>query len=173
LNSLLGSEARCRTPENVAVNLPEVEVQTDFVAAVGVAFGETGELGGSETILLVEDEVFLRNVTAEVLKSAGYRVLNARAAAEALEAFRKQSSAIQLLLADVVMPGMSGCELAVEIQALHPHIRVLFMSGHAERLGTGGLSCNQNCLPKPFTAHTLLKKIREVLDRDRLLRCQA
>lgn len=173
----IGTEIGRGSPEHLPVNVPEVDVGANLQhleATISAVFCEAGTLGGSETILLVEDEIFVRNVTAEVLNSAGYRVLTAEAAAEALKADRKHGKPIQLLLADVVMPGMSGRELAVEFEDLHPHVRVLLMSGYAEQLARSELSLfNQNCLAKPFTARTLLKRVREALDAVPLGRGQA
>jgi PleD family two-component response regulator len=88
---------------------------------------------GPETILLVEDEAFVRKVTAEVLESAGYRLVVAAGAGEAL-AYRGRLAPPDLLLADVVMPGMSGRELAVELSRFYPSTRILLMSGFAEQL---------------------------------------
>jgi CheY-like chemotaxis protein len=131
----------------------------------GAAFVESAPWGGPETILLVEDEGFVRKVTADVLESAGYKLVIARSAAEALEAHRRFSTPIHLLLADVVMPGMSGCELAAEFQSLRPRIRVLLMSGYTVQLAWCHLSpYAKTYLAKPFSVHVLLRKVREVLD---------
>jgi CheY-like chemotaxis protein len=134
-------------------------------AMPGAAFVEPAPWGGPETILLVEDEGFVRKVTADVLESAGYKLVIARSAAEALEAHRRLSTPIHLLLADVVMPGMSGCELAAEFQSLRPRIRVLLMSGYTVQLALCHLSpYAKTYLAKPFSVHVLLRKVREVLD---------
>ena len=131
----------------------------------GAAFVEPAPWGGPETILLVEDEGFVRKVTADVLESAGYKLVIAGSAAEALEAHRRLSTPIHLLLADVVMPGMSGCELAAEFQSLRPRIRVLLMSGYTVQLAWCHLSpYAKTYLAKPFSVHVLLRKVREVLD---------
>jgi two-component system cell cycle sensor histidine kinase/response regulator CckA len=118
-----------------------------------------------ETILLVEDEVFVRKAAAEVLESAGYRLLTAGNSAEALEACRQFAGTVDLLLADVVMPGTSGHELAAKFQRLYLRPRVLLMSGYAEQPARWGsfLSGNEY-LAKPFSTQTLLKKVREMLD---------
>lgn len=132
---------------------------------IGAAFAEAGQRGGPETILLVEDEAFVRRVTAEVLESAGYRLVIATSAAEALEAYPRCSGPVDLLLADVVMPGMSGCELAAEFENLCPRGRVLLMSGHAEQLAWCELSrSGKKYLAKPFSTRMLLRRVREVLD---------
>jgi CheY-like chemotaxis protein len=132
----------------------------------GVAFAEAGQWGGPETILLVEDEGFVREATAEVLESAGYRLVLARSAAEALEACRRYSGPLHLVLADVVMPGMSGRELATELESFYPHARVLLMSGYAEQLVGCELSpCCKGYMAKPFSIGELLRRVREVLDQ--------
>ncbi len=128
-----------------------------------VAFATTRQ-GGPETILLVEDEAFVRKVTAEVLESAGYRLVIAGSAAEAL-AYRGRLAPLDLLLADVIMPGMSGRDLAVELTSFYPSTRVLLMSGYAEQLTDRTLPSNgRKYLAKPFSIHVLLRRVREVLD---------
>jgi CheY-like chemotaxis protein len=131
----------------------------------GVACVEAGCWGGPETILLVEDEGFVRRVTAEVLESAGYKLVIARSGAEALDAYRQLSKPVDLLLADVVMPGMSGCDLAAEFESLCPGARVLLMSGYAGQLAWCQVSpYGKTYLAKPFSVQMLLKRVREVLD---------
>jgi CheY-like chemotaxis protein len=131
----------------------------------GAVFVEADPWGGPETILLVEDEGFVRNVTAEVLESAGYKLVIARSAAEALGAYRQLSKPVDLLLADVVMRGMNGRDLAAEFESLCPRARVLLMSGDAGQLATCEVSpCGQTYLAKPYSVRMLLKKVREVLD---------
>jgi len=130
----------------------------------GVACVEAGCWGGPETIL-VEDEGFVRRVTAEVLESAGYKLVIARSGAEALDAYRQLSKPVDLLLADVVMPGMSGCDLAAEFESLCPRARVLLMSGYAGQLASCQVSTyGKTYLAKPFSVQMLLKRVREVLD---------
>jgi two-component system, cell cycle sensor histidine kinase and response regulator CckA len=132
---------------------------------MGVAFAEAAPSPGLETILLVEDEAFVRKVTAEVLETAGYSVVIAGNAPEALEAYDRRSQSVDLLLADVVMPGMSGRELAAEFKTRCPLGRVLLMSGYADQLAFCQLSPNCKAyLGKPFSIGTLLKRVREVLD---------
>jgi len=120
--------------------------------------------GGPETILLVEDEGFVRKITAEVLESAGYKLVIARSSAEALDAYRQLSKPVDLLLADVVMPGMSGCDLAAKFESLCPRTRVLLMSGYAGQSWCQVSPYDKTYLAKPFSVQTLLKRVREVLD---------
>jgi CheY-like chemotaxis protein len=137
--------------------------------ASGAAFAEASSWGGPETILLVEDEAFVRKVAAEILESAGYRLVIARSAAEALETYHECSKPVDLLLADVVMPGMSGRELATEFESSYPRTRVLLMSGYAEQLALCELSpYRKTYLAKPFSMPTLLRRVREVLDANPL-----
>jgi CheY-like chemotaxis protein len=118
-----------------------------------------------ETILLVEDEAFVRKAAAEVLASAGYRLIVAENSFAALELCRESSETVDLLLADVVLPGMNGRDLASRCERLCPRLRVLLMSGYVEQLPRHEPSGYGNrYLAKPFSTHTLLKTVREMLD---------
>ena len=127
-------------------------------------FAEAGRWCGPETILLVEDEAFVRKATAEVLESAGYRLVIARTAAEALEACRRCLRPVDLLLTDIVMPGMSGRDLAAEFTSLCPRARVLLMSGDAELAACEGSRYGKKYLTKPFSVRVLLSRVREALN---------
>ncbi|GEM_PF-1412948 len=118
-------------------------------------------LPAGETILLVEDEPFVRKVAAQILQSAGYNLLAARSGSEALESFGPHAAEVDLLLADVVLPGMSGIDLAMRFETLSPRVRTILMSGHEECLA--GCAATRTCLAKPFAAHTLLQNVREAL----------
>jgi CheY-like chemotaxis protein len=127
----------------------------------------TGQWGGRETILLVEDEALVRNATAEALQSVGYRVIIAGGAAQALEAYCKFSDPPELLLADIVLPGISGRDLAQSLLVLCPHLRIMLMSGYAEQLLLRELSpYPEEYLAKPFSIATLLERVRNALDRN-------
>lgn len=119
----------------------------------------------TKTVLVVEDEAFVLNVTAEVLKSAGYNVVTALNAAEALQLCSGRLEPIELLLTDVVLPGMSGRDLALEFEGLCPWSRVVLMTGYGEHIAWCE-SCTPHgkYLSKPFSAHTLLSKVREALE---------
>ena len=133
------------------------------------AFVEAEPRGGAETILLVEDESLVRKAIAEVLESAGYKLLIARSGAEALDAHRRLSKPADLLLADITMPGMSGRELAAEFETLCPRTRVLLMSGYVAQLAWCQMSpYGKTYLAKPFSVRILLKKVRDVLDTNPL-----
>jgi two-component system, cell cycle sensor histidine kinase and response regulator CckA len=122
---------------------------------------------GYETILLAEDQPEVRSVAVAVLKRAGYHVLPAPSGQEALTIARTQVP-IHLLLTDVIMPVMSGPELAKQIQAERPGIRVLFASGYTDDavVRHGVLHDDVAFLQKPFTPQSLLEKVREVLDAE-------
>ena len=119
------------------------------------------------TILLVEDEAFLREVTCEILESAGYRVLKTRNAAEAAVAFGECKAIVQLLLTDVVLPGQNGRDLANDLRALCPKLRILFISGYPENVVTrnGIQEDGMFYLPKPFSLQSLTRKVSQVLDK--------
>jgi two-component system cell cycle sensor histidine kinase/response regulator CckA len=130
------------------------------------ACANAAQHNGSETILFVEDETFVRSVAAEVLESAGYRVIVAGSAAEALQASRNCSPPIDLLVADVVLPGMNGRKLAEHLEALHPSARILLISGYPEQLALCEVSSgNGKFLAKPFSIHSLLRAVRDALDQ--------
>ena len=121
---------------------------------------------GRETILLVEDEPAVRGLVHETLRLHGYTVLEARHGIEALMTVAKHTGPIHLLLTDVVMPQMSGPEVAEKLQSIRPETKVLYMSGYPDHpvFEQGGVSKATAFLPKPFTPNVLAKKVRDVLD---------
>jgi DNA-binding NtrC family response regulator len=123
--------------------------------------------GGSETILLVEDDAQIRGVTQLILERLGYQVLVASGADAALSLARENVERIDLLLTDVVMPGMSGPLLADRFGSVCPSVPVLYMSGHTDDaiVQHGVLNAGIDFLHKPVTPESLSRKVREVLDR--------
>jgi two-component system cell cycle sensor histidine kinase/response regulator CckA len=121
---------------------------------------------GSETILLVEDADALRKLAQAFLESNGFRVLSAPNGEAALEIAARHSGLFDLLLTDVVMPGMNGRVLAEQLSRRQPGLKVLFMSGYTDSFiaGHGVLQKGTNLLHKPFTEEIFISKIREVLD---------
>ena len=121
---------------------------------------------GTETILLVEDDAGLRKLATRVLEPAGYTVLGAATGEEALRLLERHEEPVHLLLSDVVMPGMSGRQLAEQLAQTRPGMKVLYMSGYTDDtiVRHGVLKAQVTCLNKPFTAATLLRKVREGLD---------
>jgi two-component system, cell cycle sensor histidine kinase and response regulator CckA len=121
---------------------------------------------GVETILLVEDEAGLRDLAREVLQQHGYRVLEARHGPDAFGAAEEHAGPIHLLLTDVVMPHMSGRELADRLRSMHPEMAILYMSGHTDDaiVQHGVLEAGTHFLQKPFSPETLVRAVRQVLD---------
>ena len=123
-------------------------------------------LRGEETILVVEDEDTLRRLVARILKRHGYEVLAASNGGEALLICEQREGAIHLMLTDVVMPQMSGPELADRLRDVVPDMRVLFMSGYTDNamVHQGLIDRDVQFLQKPFTAEAVAAKVRSVLD---------
>ena len=125
--------------------------------------------GGTETVLLVEDEDAVRATAKEALESSGYRVLEGRDGVHALEVAQAHDGEIQLLVSDVVMPRMGGGELAQRLVALRPDTRVLFISGYPDDavVRHGVLEQGTQLLQKPFALAEFVRRVREVLDAPR------
>ncbi len=117
-----------------------------------------------ETILLVEDEAFVRNVTQEILHSAGYRVLTAADGVAAKRLYEEFAREVDLLLTDMILPGENGGELAARMRRQNPGLRVLFVTGYAEQrivLRDAG----EEYLLKPFCSEVLLRKVAELINK--------
>ena len=122
--------------------------------------------GGTETILVVEDEDIVRRLAVIALKRLGYTVLDVGQGSEALALFQSHSAPIDLMLTDVVMPGgMNGRQLAEQAVAVRPKMKVVLMSGHTtDALVHYGVKQGAPFLQKPFTLHQLASKVRDALD---------
>jgi len=121
--------------------------------------------GGSETVLIVEDEESVRRLASRILRERGYTVLAARDGMEALEIAQGFGGTIHLVITDVVMPGMGGRTLVSRLEALRPGIRSLYISGYTDTaiVHHGVLDLNVNFLQKPFTIESLVRKVREAI----------
>jgi len=146
------------------IYLPRVEDEADQPEPVAGPVATRAE--PSETLLLVEDEASVRELLRELLETAGYSVLEASGPAEALQIVQSRTQPIQLLITDVVMPEMTGPELARRLAEMRPGLRMLFLSGYTEGVvaDKGLLGDGAHFLQKPFTGDALEAKVREVLD---------
>jgi two-component system cell cycle sensor histidine kinase/response regulator CckA len=139
----------------------------DEVATAPVEPLARDAIRGSETVLVVEDEEPLRRLTRRILESRGYTVFDAADGEEAIRTLASASSRVDLVLTDVVMPGMSGRELVERLLPVYPWLRVLFMSGYTEdmmlqhRIAELGIAV----VEKPFTRDDLERAVRNTLDR--------
>lgn len=125
------------------------------------------DLTGSGTILLVEDETPVRTFAARALSNKGYKVLEADSAETALEIMREEGEGIQIIITDVIMPGMTGPDMIDKLLPSYPHLKVIFISGYAEGafVNTYGSDREFNFLPKPFTLKQLAGKVKEVIEK--------
>lgn len=121
--------------------------------------------GGHEKLLLVEDEETVRAVTRKLLEKLGYEVTTARDAEEGLEIFEEEGPAIDGVVTDVVMPGLTGIQMAARLREMRPDLKVLFVSGYASRdVGGSPGEPPEPFLPKPFTLNELARAVRSALD---------
>ncbi len=143
--------------------LPKVEVDAEPEEKEQAPVDDPG---GSETVLIVEDNDSLRKFTQEVLLRHGYRVLNAENGEDALMVCKEHDGQIDLMITDVVMPKMGGRETADRLQPLYPQMKVIYMSGYTDNaiVRHGILKPGLNFLEKPFTPESLARKVREALD---------
>jgi CheY-like chemotaxis protein len=151
------------------IYLPRVESRSD----VHVDTSDSQTLQGNETVLLVEDDASVRVMTFNMLRHMGYDVLQARSGQEALAMMVQHNGTVDLLLTDVVMPGINGRELAEQLKKHRPKTTVLFTSGYAEDVIVhhGIVDQDLSFIPKPFTMHSLGIKLREVLDAAKRSNC--
>jgi len=147
------------------INIPVVEAAAEAAQPIE----RSGSLPrGSETILVVDDDASLREVTCEILRGGGYTVIEAESPARALQVAESHSSVIDFLLTDVIMPKMNGRELATRLVQARPAMKVLYVSGYADGVVQDGphgpLEEGLAFLQKPYTRKQMMLKIREILD---------
>jgi signal transduction histidine kinase/CheY-like chemotaxis protein len=144
------------------IHFPRVEA----VAETPATERPPSATGGKETLLLVEDEAPVRDSVRRLLEWHGYTVIEARNGADALQIYDGDEQEIDLVLTDIIMPGMGGHELVEQLRARHPDLRVLFMSGYADKPmpNNGTARSGTAYLEKPFTVELLMQRLREVLE---------
>ena len=146
-----------------AVSLPRVLKDTHAAASAGAG---PDALGGTETVLVVDDSEPVLSLTSRILSRAGYHVLTAPSGEWALSVAARHPSEIHLLVTDVMMPGMSGPELAQQLSTVRPSTRVLYMTGYqrAAPEGEAGISADAALIEKPFKPDALLRAVRQVIE---------
>ncbi len=150
-----GTTFKVYIPHSTSDTIPDTKLGKEQLALIG-----------TETILVVEDEIDVRQLVCETLEMMNYNVIEASNGLDALQIVKNDHKKINLVLTDVVMPEMSGKELVDEIKKIQHNMKVLYMSGYTENtiVHKGVLEAGTNFLQKPFTPAALIKKIREVLD---------
>lgn len=143
------------------VYLPLITAELDTVADQGKRLAS---VRGHETILVVEDDPSVRELVRDELRKLGYRVFEAKNGLEACLVGTQQMAGLQLLLTDVVMPGMSGTELAQHLRVIKPDLKLLFISGYTDDVGIGADDPASAYLQKPFTPEALAHTVRTLLD---------
>jgi two-component system cell cycle sensor histidine kinase/response regulator CckA len=151
---------------NFSIYLPRIDIPVESTPAHEEA--DSPPKGGSETVLLVEDEASLRDSVRDMLEDHGYTVLAAHDGVEAIRIAGEHAGLIHLMVSDVIMPGMSGREAALRIARGRPQTKVLYVSGYADEavVRHGDFGHGTAFLPKPFTTRTLLRRHRELLDQE-------
>jgi CheY-like chemotaxis protein len=146
------------------VYLPRVEAPAEPPGAIPAS----SSLKGTETVLVVEDQAAVRKMTAEILKQYGYDVLEAANGSEALLLSERFPNRIHLMITDVIMPGMTGYDLAVRFASLRPTMKVLYISGYTADMivRQGVLEPGTAFMSKPFTPDALAEKVRDLLRED-------
>jgi two-component system cell cycle sensor histidine kinase/response regulator CckA len=143
------------------IYLPRVDEPAEPIANLAAAGAQ-----GMETIMLVDDDVFVRRCTSRVLRARGYQVVEAGDGPTALRLLKDHDRNVSLLLTDVVMPGMDGCELVQQARSRRPTLKVLYMTGYSDDATLRhGIEANCNVIvEKPLRSHVLAGRVREILD---------
>jgi len=145
----------------VRILLPPCEAETTVRRPPDLEASERG----TEKVLVVEDEALLRDITSRTLRRAGYEVTVCQDGVEGLSALEAAEGQFDVMVSDIVMPRMNGCELAAYVCAHHPNVRILLVSGYGEKaLADVGIPDDSALLPKPFTPRSLCRAVRRVLD---------
>jgi CheY-like chemotaxis protein len=154
-------ESVAGTGTTFRVYLPEISRTASDEFKLEVA---AERAGGTETILLVEDELGIRKLIRKALERQGYTVLEAATGEQAVAMAKRHTGSIDLLLSDIVMPGMTGVDVAQHLVADRPQLKVMHISGFAVAAHVGKLSPNVSFLQKPFTVDALSRQVRQCLD---------
>jgi len=146
------------------IYLPQIKKEAGTTKSIAKPIQECP--GGTETILLVEDEAAVRQSTGQFLRLNGYTVIEAKDGEDALRIAKSHTAKIDLMITDVVMPHLGGAKLAAQLSPVRPAMKVLFVSGYAEStvLRHGAIDVTNSFLQKPFGLKSMAVKIRQILD---------
>jgi nitrogen-specific signal transduction histidine kinase/ActR/RegA family two-component response regulator len=150
------------------IYLPAIELEKDFIDVEASQEPHVLAKGGDETILLVDDEGFIRELGIDVLGQAGYKVLTAADGETALQLYRQQQGQIDLVILDLIMPGMGGSKCLEELLRMDPQAQILIASGYSPDASTKGTleTGAKGFVSKPYDTSQLLKLVREILDQN-------
>jgi PAS domain S-box-containing protein len=148
------------------IYFPATEARTAATATASDSPSVSATDSGIDaTVLIADDESALRHAIVEILRSSGYKVLEAESSTQALEMARQHRGQLDILLTDIVMPGLRGPELARRVAKMHPEVQIVYMSGYAEGLPEAHLPANSTFLQKPFRFATLMEQLKLVRRR--------
>lgn len=160
----VGVETKVGRGTTFSIYMPRAEVQAAQVEVAAPVVEKVEDLTGSSRILLVEDEDAVRSFSVRALQNKGYEVFEASSGDNALELLNEKKPKLDLVVSDVMMPGMDGIELSKHIRERYPNITIIFMSGYTEDKFKDDMGPGIHFLAKPFTLKQLAEKVKEVLD---------
>lgn len=164
-DGFLGVDSQVGVGTTFSIYLPQAsEEESQNTTPITPPEDTEGDLTGTARILLVEDEDAVRTFSTRALMNKGYEVITAEHGEAGLAVFKEQTKPLDLLVTDVMMPGMDGPTLAREIRAVVPHLKIIFVSGYTEEKLKDTLGQGIYFLQKPFTLKQLAGKVKEVLD---------
>jgi two-component system cell cycle sensor histidine kinase/response regulator CckA len=166
-NGYIGVETQLGKGTVFSIYLPRMAEEKKAVAGKIEDAPKAEDLTGSSRILLVEDEDAVRSFSVRALQNKGYEVFEANCAENAWDMLTQDKLTVDLMVSDVIMPGMDGIELGRKVRELHPNLTIIFMSGYTEDKFKDDMGEDVHFLPKPFTLKQLAEKVKDVMDNSK------